>query len=217
MPPAGDITSPQRNRSHRRRVLTAVTAAAVVATALGLGLFWTHGAHRGPTATGGTSTAFAWFQPGAQPAGWVQRSLPDREARLSYPPTLDPQRSDPGSVSVGLTSGAGAVLVYLNVTPRQGAETLADWADFRVAHLREETARAVRRTAVGTGLHFRGGVGSCVVDEYTTRVHANTYEEIACLVQGRHGASVLVAATLRAAWATYSGLVQRVVSAFQVS
>jgi hypothetical protein len=37
---------------------------------------------------------------------------------------------------------AGSTMVYLNVTPRQGDETLRDWAGFRVDHLRDDDARS---------------------------------------------------------------------------
>jgi len=68
---------------------------------------------------------------------------------------------------------------------------------------------------VSPSLNFRGGHGRCVIDTYTTKVRANHYREIACYVQGTHGASVLVAATANAAWQANQGLLERVVSAYQ--
>jgi hypothetical protein len=48
-------------------------------------------------------------------------------------------------------------------------------------------------------------------------VGANHYREIACFVQGAHGASVLVAATSAADWGSYAGLLEEVVNAYTVS
>ena len=61
----------------------------------------------------------------------------------------------------------------------------------------------------------RGGQGRCVIDNYTTKIHRNQYQEIACFVQGTHAASVLVAATPTGAWRVYRPLLDRVVSTYQ--
>jgi hypothetical protein len=126
-------------------------------------------------------------------------------------------RSDQGTVSEGLTTKSGTVLVYLNVTPKQGNETLRDWPSFRIGHLLEDDASAATMTGQATGLAFHGGTGSCVLDAYTAKARPNHYREIACFVQGAHGASVLVAAALAADWGSYAGLLETVVSAYAVS
>jgi hypothetical protein len=50
-------------------------------------------------------------------------------------------------------------LVYLN-GPKTGAEKMATWPSFRVAHLREERECAVHEEARASGIAFRGGTGS---------------------------------------------------------
>ena len=139
---------------------------------------------------------FGWFHSGPAPAGWRQASPAGRDAVLSYP---------------------ASVLVYLNVTPRQGGETLRSWPAFRLAHLREDGDSAVRLDAASATLPFRGGQGRCVLDDYTTKVHNNHYREIACFVRGARGASVLVAATRAVTWGHYGALLERVVNGFAVS
>jgi hypothetical protein len=79
-------------------------------------------------------------------------------------------------------------------TPRQGTEELAHWAAFRLELLRADVAATVRQDAAATGVKFRGGTGSCVIDDYITRIGTHHYQEIACLVQGQTSASVIVAA-----------------------
>lgn len=160
---------------------------------------------------------FGWFRERPVPGGWIQAALAARRAVLSYPSSLRPMPGDRGTVTVGLTSPAGAILVYLNVTPRQGSETLRDWPAFRLAHLREDGDTAVRLDATSATLPFRGGHGRCVVDDYITRIHSNHYREIACFVQAVRGATVLIAATPAAAWGHYGALLERVVSGYAVN
>jgi hypothetical protein len=160
---------------------------------------------------------FGWFRERPAPGGWHQAALAARRAVLSYPGSLRPMPGDRGTVTVGLTSPAGATLVYLNVTPRQGSETLRDWPTFRLAHLREDGDTAVRLDAASATLPFRGGHGRCVVDDYITRIRSNHYREIACFVQAAGDASVLIAATPAAAWGRYGALLERVVSGYAVN
>jgi hypothetical protein len=54
------------------------------------------------------------------------------------------------------------------------------------------------------------------MDNYTTDTHNNHYNEIACIVQGAHATSVLVAATSTAAWQANRALLEKVVSSYQV-
>ena len=189
-------------------------AAAGLASALALA-----GCASGPApAAGGTPPAaagFGWFRPGPPPGAWLRASLSGQRATLFYPGTLRPEHSDPGTVTFGDTARSGAVLAYLNVTPKQGNETLRNWPDFRIEHLREEGQRAVHLDGVSGPLSFRGGHGRCVMDSYTTGVHHNHYNEIACLVAGAHGTSVLVAATSASAWQANHALLEKVVSSYQ--
>ena len=160
-------------------------------------------------------SGFSWFHPGPAPAAWQRASLAGQRATLSYPPSLRRMRGDPGTVTVGRTSRSGAVLVYLNVTPRQGDETLRDWPSFRADHLRGEGQTGVRVDDVSPPLDLRGGRGRCVIDNYTTKVRDNHYREIACYVQGAHAASVIVAAAPDAAWRATASLLEKVVSSYQ--
>jgi hypothetical protein len=163
--------------------------------------------------------SFAWFRSKAAPGSWLQASLAGRSGVLSYPGTLRPMSGDAGTVTYGLNTRSGAALVYLNVTPRQGGETLQNWPDFRAEHLREDGETAVRIDAMSGTLSFRGGQGRCVVDDYTTKINNNHYREIACYVQGAtgaHTASVLIAATRAVTWAQYGALLEQVVNGYTV-
>ena len=202
--------------------------AAAVLTALSLALLGCTTGHastgqagsgRGASGTAQTSGAgtagFAWFHPGSPPTAWLRAHLPGQSATLSYPAALRPVHGDHGMVTVGRDSRSGAVLVYLNVTPRQGGETIRNWPSFRLEHLREDGDNAVGVDSVSPSLNFRGGQGRCVIDHYTTDVHSNHYQEIACFVQGPHAASVLVAATSTGMWRAYQPLLDQVVSSYQ--
>ncbi|MGH2868316.1 MAG: hypothetical protein ACRDNK_12215 [Solirubrobacteraceae bacterium] len=101
---------------------------------------------------------------------------------------------------------------YLNLTPRQGRETLTNWSSFRVAHNADEGDRQVRILAVGRGLRFRNGHGSCVRDSYLTSSGAR-YIEIACLVAGSRTAAVIVGAAPPQAWAQVSPSLRWAISA----
>ena len=107
--------------------------------------------------------------------------------------------------------------MYVNATPKQGDETLHNWPGFRMEHLREDGQSAVHLDGVSGPLAFRGGHGRCVIDSYTTDIHRNHYNEIACIVQGAHATSVLVAATSTAAWQANRALLEKVVSSYQAA
>lgn len=191
---------------------------------IGVALIWllaggVLGCARGRTAARAVakSTAFSWFRAAPPPSDWSQLALPDGHAVLSYPPSLHRIRSDSGAVSAAWMSRSGRYLVYLNATPQQSAESLADWTRFRVGHLAQDADHDVALEAAVVGLSFRGGPGSCVIDHYTTDVVPRQYKEIACLVQGRSGADVLVGAAPLADWPQYAPLLERAVESFRVS
>ncbi len=143
-------------------------------------------------------------------------SLPNGTAVLSYPPSLLPVAGDKDAVSAARLSPAGAFQLYLNATPRQGAERLRNWAAFRLRLLRSDDAVSAREVAAAQGVRFRGGTGSCVIDGYVTRIGAHQYNEIACLVQGRTSVSVIVAAAPAATWTRARPLLFRAVAAYLV-
>jgi len=161
-------------------------------------------------------TAFAWLVPAAAPANWPVLVAP-ASVTLAYPPSFRPVGGDPGSVSAALASPRSPYLAYLNATPRQGREQPHGFAAFRVALLGEDHDEAVHLEAAREGIRFRVGVGSCVMDRYTTRVGHHPYREIACLVVDPHGrGAVVVAAATTSTWARYERLLETAVAAFTV-
>jgi hypothetical protein len=160
--------------------------------------------------------AFPRLRPAAAPAGWTRAALSNGAAVLSYPPVLHPIAGDGGTVSAAQLGPGGTFQLYLNATPRQGAETLAHWAAFRLKFLRADSATTAHLDAAARGVRFRGGTGSCVIDDYTTRIGAHHFQEIACLVQGRHSGSVIIAAAPAATWPQARPLLLRTVAAYQV-
>jgi hypothetical protein len=157
---------------------------------------------------GGAAQAFSWLRPAPPPPGWnVVRST---AGTLAYPPGWTPIKTDPGTASVALLGRAGAIDAFLNATPRQGKETLANWSHFRPAHNKSEGYKDVRLIASSTNLAFRSGPGSCVIDDYTT---SNArYREIACLVDGPTSSAVIVAAAPTALWDQQAVTLERAVS-----
>ena len=157
----------------------------------------------------GRGRAFSWLHPQPPPADWrIARIAGGVE--LAYPPNWKPQQGDPGTATAALLGSDGRFLGYLNLTPRQGTETLADWATFRVDHNRDEGDRAVRRLAAATGLRFISGRGSCVKDAYTTQT-GSRFIEVACLVAGTRADDHRLGAAPPAAWAPESGEIERAI------
>ena len=158
--------------------------------------------------------SFPSLAPAAAPAGWMHAELPNGTAALSYPPSLRPLAGDKDAVSAAQRGPGGTFQLFLNATPRQGTETAAHWAAFRLRLLRADDAATAHQDAAAQGVKFRGGTGSCVIDDYITRIRAHHFQEIACLVQGRTSASVVVAAAPAAQWARARPLLLRAVGAY---
>ena len=158
---------------------------------------------------------FAWFKAAAAPAGWKTMELPDGTGVLAVPPDATPAESDPGSVSATVSSSTGELRIYLNATPRQGSESLDNWNTFRLDHLADENSSSPSKIAERTGLAFRGGTGSCVEDSYVTHVGNNRYREIACLVAGSKGSSVLIVAAPTDLWPLYGPVLEQAVNAYR--
>ena len=156
------------------------------------------------------SGPFAWLRPVLPPAGWkVARSS---GGALAYPPGWRPIKTDPGTASVALLGGGDRIDGYLNATPKQGAETLANWSRFRPEHNLGEGDQSVHLISSASHLTFRSGRGSCVIDDYTTS--KATYREIACLVSGPRPSAVVVAAAPIALWGRQAATLERAVSSF---
>jgi hypothetical protein len=157
------------------------------------------------------SGPFAWLRPASSPMGWNVARTPNG-AGLAYPPRWTPIKTDPGTASVALLSSGGRIVDYLNVTPKQGAETLANWSRFRLEKNRAEGDRDVRLLAAASNVNFRSARGSCVIDVYATPLTA--YEEIACLVAGHRSSDVVVAAAPTRLWNEQVATLERAVSSF---
>jgi hypothetical protein len=167
----------------------------------------------GGSGRGRASGPFGWLRPASPPTGWnVART--QGGARLASPPGWTPLKTDPGTASVALLGNGGRIEAYLNATPRQGNETLADWSRFRPQHNQQEGDRRVRLVAAITDGRFRSGRGACVIDTYTTS--KASYREIACLVSGPASSAVVVAAAPAALWDQQAATLQRAVSSFVV-
>jgi hypothetical protein len=120
---------------------------------------------------------------------------------LAYPASWRRIGGDAGTATAALRDAHRHFLGYLNLTPRQGRETLANWATFRPAHNRDEGDTGVVLQGSARDVPFRGGGrGSCVRDAYSTTT-SGRFVEIACLVHGPHTDSVVVAAAPPAQWA----------------
>ena len=161
---------------------------------------------------------FSWFVPAPAPAGWkhLTLALPSGSAVLLYPPSMHVIRSDSGSVSAA-QGRSGNYLAYLNATPQQGDEQLSTWPAFRVSRLRDENGEPVHVDARAFGLSFRGGKGSCVIDDYFTRKKRRRFREIACFVKGRGAGSVIVAAAPPAEWGRVGPELKRAVADYEAT
>ena len=150
------------------------------------------------------------------PAAWHTANLLGGQVVLAYPPAMHLVASDRGTVSAAQFTAAGGYLIYLNATPKQSTETLRNWPGFRIEHLKKENAVTARLLAVSRGVRFLGGTGTCVVDDYVTKIKSNHYTELACFVRGQTTASVIVAAAPTARWPSASAVLMRAVAAYQV-
>jgi hypothetical protein len=161
----------------------------------------------------GQAQAFGWLRPSPPPRAWRESRLPDGSAQLAYPVGWRAIRSDPGTATAALRSPSGEIRGYLNATPRQGAETLANWGSFRPAHNRDEGDVDVAAVASATNLHFRNGRGSCVIDTYTSST-GHGYREIACIVTGASATTVIVGAAPPEDWPGQGPAIERAISSF---
>jgi hypothetical protein len=149
------------------------------------------------------------------PAGWKHLTPRPGNAVLWYPPSLQPVHADVSSVSAALRDRQGNYLAYLNSSPRQGGEQLSTWPDFRLETLRQKNS-SVHEVARAFELSFRGGTGSCVIDDYVTRIKNHHFHEIACLVLGRGTAGVVVATAPPSEWGRVGAQLERAISAYEV-
>ena len=190
-----------------RRLLA---VAATITAILGV---W-DGVARASAPVNGQAPAFRWLQPVHPLRGWKVARLPSGAATFAYPRSWRTIRTDPGTVSVALIGRGHLIRGYLNATPRQGSETLANWPSFRIEHLRdEESPKDVRLIAAAHGLRFRSGTGSCVIDSY--RTSRTRYREIACLVAGTRTSSVIVGAAPGKTWGQQVETIERAIASLR--
>jgi hypothetical protein len=199
--------------TRRNSIAFAIPIALIALLAIVAGALAAGGESGSKPNPGRRPAAFGWLHPKPVPRGWRTLRLPGSGAGLSAPASWEPARSDPGTKTLVSRGPAGGIIGYLNATPRQGDETAANWAGFRIAHNRGEGDREERRLAAARDLPFRSATGSCVIDSYLTS-SGNRYREIACLVTGRSSTTVIVAAAPPSRWHAEHSLLQRAVSAF---
>src|SRR6266550_8790039 len=111
---------PDRTIDGSRRLLV---VAASIAASLGV---W-GGAANGSPSVNAQAPGFRWLRPQRTPHGWKLARLPSGAASFAYPRTWRTIRTDPGTASVALIGQSHRIRGYLNATPRQGTETLANW------------------------------------------------------------------------------------------
>jgi hypothetical protein len=161
-----------------------------------------------------SSASFSWVVSHPAPRGWAHAETANG-AVLYYPRDWKRVQGDKGTASAAFTDFHGHIRGYLNATPRQGNEQLANWASFRLRHNAEEGDREVHREASGEELHVAGGHGSCVRDRYKTSTNAE-YVELACLIKGPKGSAVIVAAASPSSLAELEPTLRSAISAFEV-
>jgi hypothetical protein len=161
---------------------------------------------------GHSGSGFGWLHPRPVPGDWRSVRI-STGAVLSYPPAWRRIAGDRGTATAVLRGPHDQIVGYLNVTPRQGKETASNWGSFRTEHNAEEGDRRVVRLAVASGLRFRTGRVSCVRDSYATASGAR-YIELACLVSGGRGTSVIVGATPPQSWSQVAPSIERAISGF---
>jgi hypothetical protein len=145
------------------------------------------------------------------PQGWHVAQIADG-ATMPYPSGWARISGDRGTATAALFGIQHQFVGYLNVTPRQGDETLRGWAAFRVRHNAKEGDRGVKLLSSRSGVRFRGGQGSCVEDSYTTSI-GTSYVELACLVAGPRASVVVVGAAPPASWPRVGPLLRAAISA----
>lgn len=161
-----------------------------------------------------TRSPFAWLRPAMPPSDWRLETLPSGAATLAVPPGWVDLTGDKGTATVAPAGPRGYLLGYLNATPRQGGERPRGFARFRTGHLREEGDHNVAIVAAAERLGLRGATGTCVIDDYSSRVGSHRYREIACIGATQRATTVIIAAAPLAQWTQRAPLLERAVSYF---
>jgi hypothetical protein len=155
------------------------------------------------------STPFSWLRPATRPTGWSTVTI-HSGGSIPFPPSWKRIPGDRGTATAALLGGRGAFLGYLNLTPRQGDETLSNWVSFRVEHNAEEGDRHVTTLATTIARQLDNQRWSCVEDTYTTTT-GRRYIEFACLVTNSRSGIVVVGASPPTSWPRISPLLERAI------
>ncbi len=147
------------------------------------------------SANSATLGSFGWLASTTPPAPWARLTLPPGLGTLSSPPGFHTVEGDPGTLSVALRNSPATYLGYLNLTPRQGHETLQNWAAFRLSHLLGDDVVSVHEDGTVQSVGTAAAVRSCVTDDYVTTIGHHHFHEVACYVTSGSVRSVVVAAT----------------------
>ena len=186
----------------------------VLTAAVALALILGAGSSRARPRAAHPAGAFSWLHPALPPAGWAQTTTATSQATLFYPPNWKAIPGDHGTVIRSLRAPSGLYVGYLNATPRQGTEQPHGWAAFRIDHNREEGDKQVSQVAAAEDLPFANAHGSCVIDDYLSKIGSNPYREIACLVTGYSHSDVFIGAALKRDWPTLSHSLEEAASTF---
>jgi hypothetical protein len=151
---------------------------------------------------------------GAASRAWRHATISSGAATLAYPPGWKAIPGDRGTVSFATRGRGGLYRGYLNATPRQGAEPIAGWGVFRTRRNSEDGDRRVRTLSTSENVPFIDARGSCVLDDYLSRVGSHPYRELACIVVGRRSTSVFVGAALVADWPRLGPVVEHAAATF---
>jgi hypothetical protein len=168
----------------------------------------------GPAPPERVAAAFTWVHRPGPPPTWHSLPLPVTAKALAHPSDMRTVKSDPGTVSVVRTASR-RLIAYLNATPVQGGESAAGFAEFRLAHIRDEGATGVHLEAADARLTIGDRTASCIVDTYGNGSTVNRYCEIACLGSD-HGRAegVVIGAAPVATWSAEAPDLERAVVAF---
>jgi hypothetical protein len=208
--------------SVRRWLSLGATAVLLVATVVSLtaaagGSARSRLARRGVQAPEGQSAGvLSSLAPTPAPRTWTSATIASGAATLFYPSGWKPIPGDRGTVTEALRDSGGLYRGYLNVTPRQGTEQLAGWAAFRTRRNTQEGDKRTHTLATAENLSFTNARGSCVIDDYLSRVASHHYRELACIVTGRRYTNVFIGAALLGDWSELGPVVKRAAAALVV-
>jgi hypothetical protein len=153
-----------------------------------------------------SQSGLAGLRPRVAPESWSRARLPAQGVALWIPGQFRSVPADVGALSRAVGSGP-AYRLYVNVTPNSAA--VEGFPAARIDHQREEELD-VHVLGSAPVVTFHGGRGACVADDYVTRVGAHHYQEISCLVAGRHGTVEVVTAALTSHWNEEAGTFRRI-------